>query len=179
MVVVEVTGRGATEAFRREPGGHRWQRIPPTERRGRVHSSSVTVAVMRQPVAADNVFDPADVEWTATRGSGAGGQHRNKTASAVIAKHRPTGLTVRVESERSQRQNRATAFALLGARLLAAKEASEATARDRDRKEQVGTGQRGDKVRTVALQRDQATDHRTGKRVAARVYLAGNVEALW
>lgn len=134
---------------------------------------------MREPAASERVFDERDVDWTATRGSGAGGQHRNKTSSAIVAKHIPTGLTVRVESERSQHQNREAAFALLGARLLAAREAEQASSLAANRKAQVGSGQRGDKVRTVALQRDQVTDHRSGRRIPVRRYLAGEVEALW
>src|SRR5262245_48467305 len=110
-------GNGAEEAFRDEAGGHRWQRVPPNERRGRVHTSTVTVAVLPEPAAAELRIAPGDLDWSFCRGSGSGGQHRNKTESTAVVTHVPTGLTVRCESERSQHQNRATALALLRARL--------------------------------------------------------------
>lgn len=105
------------ELFENEPGGHRWQRVPPTARHGRRHTSTVTVAVM--PVDERKVaqLSERDVEWQATVGSGPGGQHRNKTASAVQMKHLDTGLTVRIEGGRSQTQNRELAFRVLSARI--------------------------------------------------------------
>jgi peptide chain release factor 1 len=158
-----VSGEGAAEAFAEEAGGHRWQRVPPNEKRGRVQTSTITVAVLRESEAASVRIDPRDVEWRATRGSGAGGQHRNKTCSAIDLVHVPTGVAVHCESERSQHQNRAIAHARLGARLEEAAKANEHAARAKDRREQVGTGMRGDKRRTIRCQDDVVVDHPTGR----------------
>ena len=156
-----------------ESGGHRWQRISPTERRGRVHTSTVTVAVL--PVNEQQIVDfrDSDLEWEATRGSGPGGQHRNKTDSAVRLTHRPTGMTVRVEVQRSQYQNLQLAKILLGARLTQAREGASAMERNSSRRAQIGSGQRGDKIRTVRCQDGVVTDHRTGKRWSYRDYRKG------
>jgi peptide chain release factor 1 len=173
FVVVRVTGQGAEAAFREEAGGHRWQRVPPNDKRGRVQTSTITVAVLPEPERAQMRIAPADLEWTTCRGSGAGGQHRNKTESAVKLIHKPTGLFVRCESERSQHQNRATALALLRARLWA----GERTRRDEDRasarRGQVGSGMRGDKRRTVRCQDGVVTDHVTGRTWPFRDYERG------
>lgn len=174
IAVLEVTGKGAAEVFAREPGGHRWQRIPPTEKRGRVQTSSITVAVMPAATDAEVNVRGDEFEWQATRGSGAGGQHRNKTSSAVILRHVPSGLVVRCESERSQHQNRRTAMTLLLGRLREQASTAQASATTRDRKRQVGSGMRGDKVRTVAVQRGVVHDHRTDQRWSYRDYERGN-----
>jgi len=179
MVVLLVSGKGAEHAFRNEGGGHRYQRIPPTERKGRVHTSTVTVAVLPVPEEHECRLDEKDLDWKTCRGSGAGGQHRNVTDSAVQLTHKPTGLMVRCESERSQFQNRATALALLRARLGEQQAGAKQASRNQDRKDQVGTGQRGDKRRTVALQRDQVHDHITDKRMSVKQYLRGELEVLW
>lgn len=176
---MQVTGRGSKEAFRREPGGHRFQRVPPTEKRGRVHTSTITVAVLEVPTESDYPLDPRDLDESFTRGSGAGGQHRNKTDTCVILKHTPTGVTVRVDGGRSQHVNRQTALGLLRARLREAEGEKAIQDRNRRRRDQVGTGMRGDKVRTIALQRDSVTDHQTGKTVSAKEYLRGNLRELW
>ncbi len=173
-----MSGRGAERAFAHESGGHRWQRVPPNEKRGRVHTSTVTVVVMAEPSAGELELDPRDLEEKFTRGSGKGGQHRNKTDSAVQLRHKPSGMAVRVENGRSQATNRETALRLLRARLAAAKQQSEAAERHRLRREQAGSGQRGDKVRTIALQRDQVTDHRTGRSCSAREYLRGRLRSI-
>lgn len=152
----------AVRDFLGEGGGHRWQRIPPTERKGRVHTSTVTVAVIPQLCPTPSV-DLRDVEFTTTKGDGPGGQHRNKTESAVIAHHVPTGMKVRIESDRSQFKNKATALRVLDERVKEASLATQATSRNDSRKQQVGTGARGDKVRTYRTQDDRVTDHRTGK----------------
>lgn len=173
-----VTGKGAKRDFRHEAGGHRWQRIPPTERRGRTHTSTITVAVLDVPTPKDIRIDPRDLDWKTCRGSGAGGQHRNTTDSAVQLTHKPTGLSVRCEGERSQHQNKESALTLLRSRLAEAQRTTERNARSSKRRQQVGSGMRGDKIRTIALQRDQVTDHITGKRMAAKKYLRGFVEEL-
>jgi peptide chain release factor 1 len=179
MLVARVTGKKAEEIFAHEAGGHRWQRIPPSEKRGRRHSSTVTVAVLREPTEAEVHLSERDLQWKACRGSGAGGQHRNVTDSAVQLTHLPTKTSVRVESERSQHQNKQRALGLLRARLLEGAEAKLSADRSQKRRHQVGTGMRSDKVRTVSLFRDQAVDHRTGKKMVASKYLRGYVEDLW
>lgn len=174
-----VSGRDATKAFHNEAGGHRFQRVPPTERQGRVHSSTVTVAVMPEPTATEVKLLERDLTFKATRGSGPGGQHRNKTASAIQLTHKPTGIMVRAESEKSQHRNKEVARALLRARLASGLATEKKAGRDKKRRQQVGTAERSDKRRTVALQRGQVVDHRTKKKVSAKKYLRGEVEALW
>lgn len=150
--------------FRDEAGGHRWQRVPPTEKRGRIHTSTVTVAVLPEPENAHVRIREADLDWTVCRGSGPGGQHRNKTESAVVLVHKPTGVTVRCESERSQHQNRATAISVLRARLWQREQERLTGERGDARRSQVGSGMRGDKRRTIRVQDGVVTDHVTGKR---------------
>ena len=173
LIVFRAVGRDADAVFRDEPGGHRWQRIPPTEKRGRVHSSTITVAVMEEPTEAQVRLDPRDLDMDFCRGSGAGGQKRNKTESAVVIRHVPSGLVVRCETERSQHQNRATALALLRSRLWAAEQERRAGGIAATRRAQVGSGMRGDKRRTVRVQDGAVTDHVTGRRWALREYLRG------
>jgi peptide chain release factor 1 len=179
MIICVVSGDGAQHAFRNESGGHRWQRVPPNEKRGRVHTSTVTVAVLPVPSATEVRIDDRDLDWRTCRGSGAGGQHRNKTESAVQLTHLPTGLMVRCESERSQHQNRQTALDLLRSRLASARAEAASDARNGDRRAQIGCGARGDKRRTLALQRDQVHDHVTDRRMPAARYLKGEVDGLW
>jgi len=167
-------GRDADDVFRDEAGGHRWQRIPPNEKRGRVQTSTVTVAVLPEPTETQVRIAPGDLEWATCRGSGAGGQHRNKTESAVQLVHRPTGVMVRCESERSQHQNRATALALLRARLWATEQEKRVGGIAASRKAQVGSGMRGDKRRTIRVQDGVVNDHVTGKRWSFRDYERGD-----
>jgi len=171
-------GRDAQAAFAQESGGHRWQRVPPNEKRGRVHTSTVTVAVLPEATEAQVRLDPRDVDIRTCRGSGAGGQHRNKTETAVQATHLPTGLTVRVENERSQHQNRDEAMRLLRTRLLQRQREAVTQTRNHDRKVQVGTGMRGDKIRTIAVQRDQVTDHRSDRQITVKAFLRGDFDGL-
>lgn len=132
--------------------------------------------MLPEPEETQLVIPDRDIDWQATRGSGPGGQHRNKTASTVIACHRPSGLQVRVDGGRSQHQNRAAALALLRARLFEAAEAERWQARAAERKRQVGCGARGDKRRTISVPRGEAVDHILGKRWALRDYLRGEWE---
>jgi len=177
-MVLRVTGKGAEAAFAREAGGHRCQRVPPNEKRGRVHTSTVTVAVLPEASEVDVRLDPRDLEVRTCRGSGAGGQHRNVTDSAVQVKHVPTGLLVRCEAERSQAQNRDTALAVLRARLAAQAREAAVGAREAERRSQVGSGMRGDKVRTYRWQDDVVTDERTGARASLRRVLRGELDLL-
>lgn len=142
--------------------------------RGRVHTSTVTVAVLSEPTAIELKLDERDLDIKTCRGSGAGGQHRNVTASAVQVCHRPSGLMVRCESERSQHQNKASALALMRAKLWEQMRLKEAAARAADRKSQVGCGARGDKRRTIRCQDEQVNDHVTGKRWRLSRYLRGD-----
>lgn len=165
--------------FEHEIGGHRWQRVPPTEKRGRVHTSTITVAVLGEASAVEVDLDPSDLEWTACRGSGAGGQHRNVTDSAVQLTHKPSGIQLRVEAERSQHLNRDLALRLLRSRLIEAKEKKARRKRNDKRRQQVGSGMRADKRRTIALQRGTVDDHLTGKSMRARKYMKGFMDKLW
>ncbi len=126
-----------------------------------------------RPGEAELRIDPAELDWETARGTGPGGQARNKTESAVILKHRPSGVTVRCDTSRSQHQNRVTALALLRARLLDARRSAAASAENALRRRHVGSGMRGDKIRTVRTQDDSVTDHRTGRRWRFRDYARG------
>ncbi len=178
FVLLKASGRGAQAAFSPEAGGHRFQRVPPNEKRDRVQTSTITVAILGVPEAHALRLDDKDLVWTTCRGSGAGGQHRNTTDSAVQVTHTPSKLSVRCESERSQHQNRETALQILRSRLVAAQTADAVNGRNSVRKAQVGSGMRGDKVRTLRQQDDMVTDHRTGKRMSWKRYEKGFVEEL-
>jgi len=168
-----VRGEGA-ESFRREAGGHRWQRIPPTERRGRVHTSTVTVAVLDVTEAEASPIPARDVEFSTARGSGPGGQHRNKTETCVTAVHLPTGISVRIDG-RSQWQNKKLALAVLAGRLSEIDRGRSSRAANDDRRRQIGSGERGDKVRTYRVRDDLVTDHRTGERWRLSAWQRGEV----
>jgi peptide chain release factor 1 len=175
FVALRLSGRGALALRDSEPGGHRWQRVPPTEKRGRVHTSTITVCVLEAPDAEGAVIDLNDVDVEQYNGSGPGGQHRNKTANCVRAKHRPTGLEAKSESERSLTQNRRLALQALAARVLEHRRSTAAAARADVRRRQVGSGQRGDKVRTVREQDDVVTCERTGGKKRLRDYMKGDL----
>ncbi|MBL9103149.1 MAG: PCRF domain-containing protein [Myxococcales bacterium] len=178
LVYCQVAGEGAWAWFKHEAGGHRWQRVPPTEKRGRVHSSTVTVVVLEPAKAAEVSLARADLEEKFVRGTGPGGQHRNKTSTAVVLRHKPTGQVVRVDGGRSQHVNRQTALALLQARMAQAAEEEAALDRVSRRKQQAGSGMRGDKIRTVQVQSDSVVDHRRGTRMSYRNYARGQLEGL-
>ena len=178
IATLRIQGGGVQSAFAQETGGHRYQRVPPTERRGRVHTSTVTVAVLPEPSEAEVPIRESDLDWQYMIGSGAGGQARQKNQTAVRLTHRPSGLVIRSESERSQRQNKANALAVLRARLYEiAQGRQEAVAND-SRRGMVGSGQRGDKTITLAIPRDQVTHHRTGRRTTYKRYADGHIEDL-
>ena len=173
-----VTGKDAERAFEHEAGGHRFQRVPPGEKRGRVHSSSITVAVLREALPAEVRLDDRDLEYRTTRSGGPGGQHANKTDSAVVLRHLPTGITIRVETK-SQYRNKEIARGILMTRLLERERTQNASARNSRRQSQVGSGMRGDKVRTVSIPRNSVVHHATGKRTTYKRYARGHVEDLW
>ena len=155
-----------------EAGGHRWQRIPPTEKRGRVHTSTVTVAVLEPADETRLTLDPREVDIQKTLGTGPGGQHRNKTESCVIATHRPSGTRVRVDL-RSQHQSLALALRILEAKLAEEATTGRAAQRNAERRSQVGSGMRGDKIRTYREQDDRVTDHRTNATMRLSLWRRG------
>ena len=163
-----------------EGGGHRWQRVPPTDRRGRTHTSTVTVAVFPDGQEGPEKFalNPQDLEVRFTRDTGPGGQHRNKTESCVVVIHRPTGLSAKAAG-RCQHANRREALAVLADRVQAHYGAEHRRVTAEVRRLQVGSGERGDKVRTYRAQDDVVTDHRSGKRARLRDIVAGGLDLLW
>jgi peptide chain release factor 1 len=163
FIALTVKGRDAFKYFCNERGGHRYQRIPPTEKRGRVQTSTITVAVFDISAETPVGLNMSDVEIRTTRGTGPGGQHRNTTESCVIATHRPTGLQARADM-RSQHQSKATALRVLAAKVTDSAKAKAQQAQATDRRLQIGSGQRGDKVRTYRERDNQVVDHASGKR---------------
>lgn len=164
LAVLRASGKGVRETFADEAGGHRWQRVPPNEKRGRVHTSTVTVAILDEPTEVELPrLNMAELEISTCRASGSGGQNLQKTDSSVQIRHIPTGIIVRCETERSQSYNRETAFSILRARLHQLHLERANAERASDRRRQIGSGQRGDKRRTIAVQRDSVVDHVTGR----------------
>ncbi len=158
-IILHIQGKGVYGHMRYESGVHRVQRVPSTETQGRIHTSTVTVAVLPEAEEVDVTINPSDLRIDVYRSSGAGGQHVNTTDSAVRVTHIPTGVAVACQEERSQHKNKAKAMKLLQSRLLAAQmEKSEAEMR-KQRKEQVGTGERAEKVRTYNFPQNRVTDH--------------------
>lgn len=156
----EIKGKNCYREFRFETGVHRVQRVPATEKAGRIHTSTASVAILPIYKRSKIEINPADIEIEFSRSGGAGGQNVNKVETAVRIVHKPTGLDVRCQSERSQQQNREKALKLLLSRLQQMKDEEEDRARAADRKQQVGTGDRSEKIRTYNYPQDRVTDHR-------------------
>jgi peptide chain release factor 1 len=164
-VVLEVTGKGAYSRLKHESGVHRVQRIPVTESGGRIHTSTATVAVLPEAEEVDVQIDPDDLSIDVFRSSGPGGQSVNTTDSAVRVTHKPTGIVISVQEERSQRQNREKAMRYLRSRLLKMAQEEQQREEAAARKAQVGTGERSEKIRTYNYPQNRVTDHRVGMSV--------------
>ena len=160
-VIARIAGQGAFSALKFESGGHRVQRVPETEAQGRIHTSACTVAVLPEADAIDDVvLNPGELRVDTFRASGAGGQHVNKTDSAIRVTHLPTGIVVECQDSRSQHKNRARAMSLLKARILNAEREKQLAEQAQTRRTLVGSGDRSERIRTYNFPQGRVTDHR-------------------
>jgi peptide chain release factor 1 len=175
-ITLSVEGEGTWRKLRHESGGHRVQRVPATESQGRIHTSAATVAVLPEAEEVDLEINPGDLRIDTMRAGGAGGQHVNKTESAVRITHLPTGTMVVCMDEKSQHKNRARAMRVLRSRLYEAERARQAAERAAMRKTAVGTGDRNARIRTYNFPQNRLTDHRVNENYSLEHVLAGKLE---
>ena len=174
-----ITGKGAYSRLKFESGVHRVQRVPDTESSGRIHTSTATVAVLPEVEDVEVEINPADIKMEVYRASGAGGQHVNKTSSAVRLIHEPTGIVAECQTERSQVQNREYAMRMLRTKLYEIKQREQDEKLAKERKSQVGTGDRSEKIRTYNYPQGRITDHRIGLSIyQVEDFLNGNLDEM-
>jgi len=178
-VVFAVEGDGAWSKLRFESGGHRVQRVPATEAQGRVHTSAATVAVLPEVEDVEIALRPEDLRIDTMRAGGAGGQHVNKTESAVRITHLPTGLVAICQDDRSQQKNRASALRMLKARVFELEQKKRDAERAAQRKSQVGSGDRSERIRTYNWPQNRVTDHRLNENYSLEQVLAGKLDELF
>ncbi|MFT5837019.1 MAG: peptide chain release factor 1, partial [Candidatus Azotimanducaceae bacterium] len=177
-IIFMMTGEEAYKYLKFESGVHRVQRVPATETQGRIHTSTATVAVLPEAEEVDVDLNPNDLDISTMRASGAGGQHVNTTDSAVMMVHKPTGVTVYCADERSQIKNRAKALTVMRSRLLKAKEEEEHAKYAAERKGQIGTGDRSERIRTYNYPQGRLTDHRIGLSLSLPTVIDGDLDDL-
>ena len=177
-IIFQMTGEDAYKYLKFESGVHRVQRVPATETQGRIHTSTATVAVLPEAEEVDIEINPNDLEISTMRASGAGGQHVNTTDSAVMMVHKPTGVTVYCADERSQIKNRAKALTVMRSRLLKAKEEEEHAKYAAERKGQIGTGDRSERIRTYNFPQGRLSDHRIGLNLSLPSVIDGDLDVL-
>lgn len=177
-IIFNMAGEDAYKYLKFESGVHRVQRVPATETQGRIHTSTATVAVLPEAEEVDIQINPNDLDISTMRASGAGGQHVNTTDSAVMMVHKPTGVTVYCADERSQIKNRAKALTVMRSRLLQAKVDEENAKYAAERKGQIGTGDRSERIRTYNYPQGRLTDHRIGMNLSLPPVVDGDIDEL-
>ena len=177
-IIARIIGQGAYSKLKFESGAHRVQRVPETESQGRIHTSAATVAVLPEADEIDSIdVNPADLKIDTFRASGAGGQHVNKTDSAIRITHLPTGIVVECQDERSQHKNRARAISLLSAKLLSSEQEKQKTRESETRRLLVGSGDRSERIRTYNFPQGRMTDHRINLTVyKLDEFMTGNLD---
>jgi peptide chain release factor 1 len=178
ILIFKVKGKNAKKCFDNESGGIQWQRVPPTEKKGRVQTSLITVAVLPEEEYKAVTIDENDLNWAFKRGSGPGGQHKNRTDSCVVLTHKPSGIVVTIDG-RKQGQNKQEALKVLSQRLEEQSRNENKTQGRQERLSQIGPGFRGhNKIRTVRFKDGVVIDHRLGKTIPLKDYLRGNLSNL-